>query len=98
LSLLEDVKSSFNLRKSEILSVYKHMLPFYSAKENEPMTTVILSAYHIHPMSESRTPHETCVWWKRNYWPPEFFSSPPRPERLWGPPSLLSIGYQGLLP
>jgi hypothetical protein len=27
----------------------------------------------------------------------EFFSSPPRPERLWGPSSLLSNGYQGLL-
>jgi hypothetical protein len=27
----------------------------------------------------------------------EFFSSPPCPERLWGPPSLLSNGYQGLL-
>jgi hypothetical protein len=26
----------------------------------------------------------------------EYFSSPPRPERLWGPPSLLSNGYQGL--
>jgi hypothetical protein len=25
-----------------------------------------------------------------------FFSSPPRPYRLWGPPSLLSNGYQGL--
>jgi amino acid transporter len=25
-----------------------------------------------------------------------FFSSPPRPERLWGPPSLLRNGYQGL--
>jgi hypothetical protein len=26
------------------------------------------------------------------------FSSPPRPERLWGPPSLLPNGYQGLFP
>jgi hypothetical protein len=26
----------------------------------------------------------------------EFFSSPPRPDRLWGPPNLLSYGYQGL--
>jgi len=28
----------------------------------------------------------------------EFFSSPPRPERFWGPPRLLSNGYQGLFP
>jgi hypothetical protein len=28
----------------------------------------------------------------------EFFSSPPRPDRLWGPPSLLGNSYQGLLP
>jgi hypothetical protein len=28
----------------------------------------------------------------------EFFSSPPRPDRLWGPPSPLSNGYLGLLP
>jgi hypothetical protein len=28
----------------------------------------------------------------------EFFPSPPRPERLWSPPSLLSNGYQGLFP
>jgi len=26
----------------------------------------------------------------------EFFSLPPCPERLWGPPILLSSGYQGL--
>jgi hypothetical protein len=25
----------------------------------------------------------------------EFLSSPPRPDRFWGPPSLLSNGYQG---
>jgi hypothetical protein len=28
----------------------------------------------------------------------EFFPKPPRPERLWGTPSLLSNGYQGLFP
>jgi hypothetical protein len=28
----------------------------------------------------------------------EFFSSPPRQKRLWGPPSLLCNGYQGLFP
>jgi hypothetical protein len=28
----------------------------------------------------------------------EFFSSPPRPERLWVPPNLLSTGYQEFFP
>jgi len=28
----------------------------------------------------------------------EFFSSPPYPNQLWGKPSLLSSGYQGLFP
>jgi hypothetical protein len=25
----------------------------------------------------------------------DFISSPPRPDRLWGPPSLISYGYEG---
>jgi len=28
----------------------------------------------------------------------DYFSSLPRPDQLWGPPSLLSNGYLGLLP
>jgi hypothetical protein len=28
----------------------------------------------------------------------EFFSSLPLPERLWGPPSLISNGYEGFFP
>jgi hypothetical protein len=28
----------------------------------------------------------------------EFFSSPPLSDRFWGPPNLLSNGYQGLFP
>jgi hypothetical protein len=46
--------------------------------------------------------HSSAVWrWATGWmisgsrgW--EFFSSPPCPDRLWGPPSLLSNGYQRL--
>jgi len=32
---------------------------------------------------------------RQDHW---FFSSPSRPDRLWGPPSLIFNGYQGLFP
>jgi hypothetical protein len=64
-------------------------------------------------MMEIRLPGTTCIFFLSplNYlvshpmkafrcigggW--EFFSLPPRPERLWGLPSLLSNGYQGIFP
>jgi hypothetical protein len=33
------------------------------------------------------------IWRPGKSW--EFFPSPPRPDRLWSPPSFLSSGYQG---
>jgi hypothetical protein len=35
------------------------------------------------------------IWLRMKGW--EFFSSPPRPERLWGPPSLLIQWVPGVL-
>jgi hypothetical protein len=46
-----------------------------------------LSKYFI-PIFD-REYHESGGW--------EIFSSPPHPERFWGPPSLLSNGYQGFV-
>jgi hypothetical protein len=37
-------------------------------------------------------------WWNILFSPLCALSSPPRPGRLWGPPRLLSNGYQGLFP
>jgi hypothetical protein len=33
-----------------------------------------------------------------DYWLCKTFSSPQRPDRIWGPPSLLSVGYRWLFP
>jgi len=45
---------------------------------------------HLNKYDTENIPYSTISW--------EFLSSPLRPEQLWGPPSLLSNGYQGLFP
>jgi hypothetical protein len=45
---------------------------------------------------ENRTTKDHAHKMGKRGW--EFFSPPPRPERLWGLPTLVSNGYQGLFP
>jgi hypothetical protein len=47
--------------------------------------------YFIMKLYKNPSELETLLGW-------EFFSSPPCPDRLWGPPTLLSNKYQGLFP
>jgi hypothetical protein len=71
------------------------------AMETEVSTTLIWKSdilYHPEPVSDSST---LAYYFPKVLQLPTgamlgFFSSPPRPDRLWGPPSLLSSGYQGL--
>jgi hypothetical protein len=67
-------------------------------------TSKMLPGFHLF-LSRQRTAewysNELRAGWSGGSCPGgdwEFFSSPPRPDRLWGPPSLLSNRYQGLLP
>jgi len=58
---------------------------------NTYMSLIVLS---IGSLDSSVVQHWATIWmigW-------EFFSSPPRPDRLWGPPSILSNGYEELFP
>jgi hypothetical protein len=55
----------------------------------------------IQPGWPSLVPRLRAGWQGLNSWQGQCrigFSSPPRPERLWGPPSFLPIGYRHLSP
>jgi hypothetical protein len=55
----------------------------------------LLTLFDVSVPTCSRTQSGFCGSIAGGSW--EFFSSPPLcPERLWGPPNLLSNGYQGL--
>jgi len=54
-----------------------------------------------HTANESNTVEQNItngIAGLRAGWKGEFFSSPPRTDRPWGPPSLLSTRNQGLFP
>jgi hypothetical protein len=88
-----------SLRSILILSSYlRQGLP--SGLFRSGLPTEILYAFLISPMRATCPAHlivyDLFTLIPGGGW--AFFSSPLRPERLWGPPSLLSNAYQGLFP
>jgi hypothetical protein len=59
---------------------------------------VIQESGYLSQYSDSATGWTTGVQFPAGEKMGFFFSSPPRSDRLWGPPILLSSGYGGLLP
>jgi hypothetical protein len=61
--------------------------------------TILILSYYLYMSRDSSvgiaTDYELDGWYSIPGKRKIFFSSPRRPDRLWGPPSLLSNGYQG---
>jgi hypothetical protein len=67
----------------------------------EDLHTVLYYIILLEPVYQSRCSNLATGWTVRGSNPGRgkiFFSSPKRPDGLWGPPSLLFNGYRGFFP
>jgi len=80
-----------------IFTFYIKRLPFVLCRHNFTLTFAL-----VYCRNQKNFPIKIfCILIQRVSIPGgdwEFFSSTPCSDRLWGPPSLLFIGYQGLFP